>query len=144
MLCHLLFFTYVFSLLHFIRYFINSVLFCQELFWEEECLKVYSTTQESTKLAKINYFSFIFKFNENKKVLLKNMVWRGGLTIKALLEGDLIINRAWLIQSTRVHYHFLLKDWVLWLMLILVSGTERLLLKGWYWKAVEKLPFKNH
>ena len=39
----------------------------------------------SIKTAKISYFSFSFKLNE-KKVPLKNMVWRGGATKKFSLE----------------------------------------------------------
>ena len=39
------------------------------------------------KISRIRYFSFSFKLNEKKKVALKLMVWRRGVTRKFLLEG---------------------------------------------------------
>ena len=42
----------------------------------------------SIKMFKISYFSFFFKFNEKKKVLLKYGLERG-LTSKFLLEGGI-------------------------------------------------------
>ena len=46
----------------------------------------------SIKISKISYFSFSFKLNE-KKVPLKNMVWRGGLQENFAGMGELIFNR---------------------------------------------------
>ena len=41
----------------------------------------------SIKTSKISCFSFSFKLNGKKKVLLKNMVWMG-VTKTFLLEGE--------------------------------------------------------
>ena len=38
-------------------------------------------------MSKINYISFSLKLNEKKKVLLKNVVWRGWVTKKIVGVG---------------------------------------------------------
>ena len=40
-------------------------------------------TQVSIEISKMIHFSFTFKLNEKRKVLLKNMIWRG------ILQGNI-------------------------------------------------------
>ena len=47
----------------------------------------------SIKISKISYFSFTFKLNEKKKLLLKKLVWWGELQGNFCWRGDLIFNR---------------------------------------------------
>ena len=47
----------------------------------------------SIKISKISYFSFTFKVNEKKKLLLKKLVWWGELQGNFCWRGDLIFNR---------------------------------------------------
>ena len=62
-LYHLLFFTYVFNLFCFIKGFLIAFYFTNSLF-------VWKLTQVSIKISKISCFSFSFKLNNKKKVLL--------------------------------------------------------------------------
>ena len=50
-------------------------------------------------------FFFSSKLNNNKKVPLKNLVWRGGVTRKFLMEGDLIFNREVVTLIETMHQH---------------------------------------
>ena len=50
-------------------------------------------TQVSINISKISYFSSSSKLNEREKVLLKNMVWTGGLEKKFYWTKGLIFNR---------------------------------------------------
>ena len=47
----------------------------------------------SIKIPKISSFSFSFKLNEEKKMLLKKLVWRWGLQETSCWRGGLIVNR---------------------------------------------------
>lgn len=48
----------------------------------------------SIKISKISSFSFSFKLNEEKKMLLKKLIWRWGLQENSCWRGGLIVNRA--------------------------------------------------
>ena len=47
----------------------------------------------SIKISKISSFSFSFKLNEEKKMLLKKLIWRWGLQENSCWRGGLIVNR---------------------------------------------------
>ena len=89
MLHHLLFFTCVFSFFILLKAFLIVLHFINSLFKRKS---VQTLKQMSITRTKISYFSFSFKLNEKKKVLLKNMVWTGGLQETFCWRG-LMFNR---------------------------------------------------